>query len=629
MKKLSLLLLAGAALGMSSCSNDEPLINNGVAEGVNFTIKLDDINTRAIGDGSVATHLTYVIYNADSYDKVPVRVERISQAFTNGVANVNIPLVDGVSYKIAFLAQSESQFQTIDDATGIMNFRYSPNSTSNPKGNYDAFYSVTDAFVATSGLKEDITLTRPFAQINVGVADYDVAKQDGFSLERGVIYLSGQTYSKMNMLDGSVSDPIAYEVSTSTPTSTPTYSTKENLVVGDKSYYWGGMAFVLVDEEPTIVNTVNYVYRGPGRKIKTVAVNQVPVRRNYRTNLIGNFLTNEANFNIVIDQNFATPDIVPEEVTDASTFAVEAAKDGNYVKVPAGTDITSTTPIELGDGVMLSVEGTLNAPITVGNGKSASIFGSGTVVTDNTQSVKPVSIQGQTYNAGVYVNGGDLSVSNVTFENKNGNKVCIFASGGTPFEAKGKLTLNNVTMNSENTSIFSENMQLNMTGCNITTSVTTTAYAVTLTGQTSVPVKLDPTNKGWADDYDVVLTNTNITGSHGAIAVNNAVRVLINSGDFTTTLGSCYCIYFTSARVDVVGGNFKAAGPYCIWADYNTNPTADGMINIMGGNWSSKQILVGYNGSSLTGQDIVLANGYIWGQSGNTDCPNSVEKSNE
>ena len=41
-----------------------------------------------------------------------------------------------------------------------------------------------------------------------------------------------------------------------------------------------------------------------------ISVPHVPVRRNYRTNIIGNILTEQAVFNIIIDPNFKTPDYI-------------------------------------------------------------------------------------------------------------------------------------------------------------------------------------------------------------------------------------------------------------------------------------------------------------------------------
>ena len=72
------------------------------------------------------------------------------------------------------------------------------------------------------------------------------------------------------------------------------------------------MNYFLADRESSQNVTVGARFRSSvkGTTDVTIGIPNVPVQRNYRTNIIGNILTEQVVFNIVIDPNFKTPDHV-------------------------------------------------------------------------------------------------------------------------------------------------------------------------------------------------------------------------------------------------------------------------------------------------------------------------------
>lgn len=133
-KKIFMGMAISATL-LASCSSEEPAGGNSGGN-VTFTATLPgDLQTRAYGDGTTATELKYVVYNADG--------EEISH-FTNSVpmsnlkATVNLNLVADQTYTIVFWAQAPDAPYTLDSANGTI--------TVTPTGpaqseNRDAFFA--------------------------------------------------------------------------------------------------------------------------------------------------------------------------------------------------------------------------------------------------------------------------------------------------------------------------------------------------------------------------------------------------------------------------------------------------------------------------------------------------------
>src|SRR5690554_5807803 len=169
MKKLNYLLLAVMTiLFAASCSQDETLsIESGNASTVTFTVDVPESGpqTRAIGDGTQATHLFYAVYDLEG-ELITNKDETASYPHT-----VSISLAKDQEYEIAFWAQAEGAPYTFnaDDATISVNYKDAKNNNENR----DAFYHSQEFKVDGSTIP--VTLTRPFAQLNVGTADYDKA----------------------------------------------------------------------------------------------------------------------------------------------------------------------------------------------------------------------------------------------------------------------------------------------------------------------------------------------------------------------------------------------------------------------------------------------------------------------
>lgn len=72
-------------------------------------------------------------------------------------------------------------------------------------------------------------------------------------------------------------------------------------------YEYLSMNYILVNQEVT-PNATLKLYDASNAIVTTVSTSLVPLKRNYRTNIVGNLISEPARINIVVDPTFNTPD---------------------------------------------------------------------------------------------------------------------------------------------------------------------------------------------------------------------------------------------------------------------------------------------------------------------------------
>ena len=177
-KKLFLGMFAAAGMLLAtSCSNDELDVQSGNEVQVSFALATEGgIATRAISDGTGAKKLVYAVYNANGE-----LIETIANADVNGqivdnsafdnslTENVTITLAKGQQYTVAFWAQNPNC--TAYTTTDLKNVTVDYVGLNNDETR-DAFFAA-ETFTVSRNAEIDVTLKRPFAQINVGVTEDD------------------------------------------------------------------------------------------------------------------------------------------------------------------------------------------------------------------------------------------------------------------------------------------------------------------------------------------------------------------------------------------------------------------------------------------------------------------------
>ena len=307
-KIFSMLALAAMLLTVSSCQKegvDEP--EKGKLTTVQLAVELPDgINARApkangpkrvYADGTTATKLQYAVYEKGNTKPLEIIDGKdLGEQTINLKTTVSLQLVTGKTYQIVFWAASADAPYKFDQATQSVTVDYA-NMKANDES-LDAFYRCYE-YTAGTDVENPIKLYRPFSQLNVGTKDLAAAKASGFNTDDATteVKVTG-IYNTLNLVSGDVSgDAERTFAFNAIPTGETFPKAGYDYLSMDYMLVAADKANVDVDWKITDnVTTINHHFAN------------VPVQRNYRTNIYGNLLTSATDFNVEIEPNFNKPD---------------------------------------------------------------------------------------------------------------------------------------------------------------------------------------------------------------------------------------------------------------------------------------------------------------------------------
>ena len=317
-----------AMVGMlfaSSCSQNELLDNSVDSENyvsAKFTLNSPEsgIASRAdIGDGTKVNKVvcaTFDMYGTELTDL------RQYLEIKNKTAEYSIRLVKGQEYRVAFFAYyaQEGNYPKYYDITDLKNIVIIDQETKKETSNLEDRDAFTAKFEIAAEktmkpINEDVDLYRPFAQLNLGSSkeDWNAAVAAGVEVDETQVVVSN-VYTAFNAFD----DAVVGETSEVTFTlnaipSEPLYIDTDKDEVNDTEYKYLALNYILVGDvqSPKSLTNVKFIWKDTDANKTNNPVtefNNIPVQRNYRTNIIGWLLTNPAQFNITIDADFEKPD---------------------------------------------------------------------------------------------------------------------------------------------------------------------------------------------------------------------------------------------------------------------------------------------------------------------------------
>lgn len=307
MKKILFGMMAAAVL-FTSCSQDESnLVPSGDTANVTVNLSTPQIGSRAYSDGTSANNLQYAVY--DITDGTPVRLDAFTKTdeTINIARQVNFQLANGRTYNLVFWAASSN-------AAGQYGINFAPEKAEMTV-NYGDFFKANcedlDAFYACQEIKVagsttvDVKMYRPLAQINVGTNDYAAAAAAGANPTMSSVTVNN-VFTTLDLMTGEVSGETSYTFlnnAIAAPYDETSGTGEKFPVVG---YDYLAMAYALVDTEQSLT-TVSFTYTG-GSVTEELTVGNVPLQRNYRTNLYGSILTSGVVANVEIVPAFNEPD---------------------------------------------------------------------------------------------------------------------------------------------------------------------------------------------------------------------------------------------------------------------------------------------------------------------------------
>ena len=408
MRKIFSIAMA-AVLLMAGCVKEEISLNeNGGKVKVTFTASLPmDVEISRAGQGELANQIHCAIYNEAGGYLIGKDI-----VATNKVANLELELIKGETYKVAFWAQAANAPYTFDNATATVQANYSAVVSSNEA--LDAFYAIEPALTISGPVTKQVTLTRPFAQINLGVPQTEIANAAtlGVNIDQAQVKFTNVA-TKLDLFSGEVSERQDVTFGFATLPS-------EDLRVNNVDYKY--LAFNYVFVKDTDVTDLTYTLADGTKLVKEQTVPAVNFKRNHRTNILGRLITGTAGFDITID---------PGELPDHESVF--------YQSVSTASGLQSALNDDDVDHIVLTGDIDLNDLLSQNSTRAAASAG----LTIAKDAVKTIDLGGYTLS---WANG-DLNSSmiqnNGTLTIQNGDVVYTYQGAGDPTYGAGNYAINN------------------------------------------------------------------------------------------------------------------------------------------------------------------------------------------
>lgn len=417
MKKVLFSTVAMSALMLmaTSCADDQTSdLKAGAESTVTITAQLPgNMGTRAFADGTKATELHYAVYEKGTTTRLAVckkadgtKGQLEGTATMTGLqTTISLQLTTGKEYDFVFWADAPGDnvytFNS-ENQTVTVNYANAENNTDN----LDAFFGQKKALKVSGNMSISQELRRPFAQINIGTDDFDAAAAAGYTVSESTIGVA--TYKTLNLLSGEVSDPV-----TATFVKKPIPTEDSKFSVNSKDYKYLSMSYVLVPKDKETVD-IAFDYTLTNRTFTNV-----PVQRNYRTNIYGSLLTNTADFNVVIVPGFNDPDYNHNVITASTQTELATAAQTPNAVIKLKENTTYTLPASVAEGVTFSGDETtvISIPQAIGYSDKTIGFSGVTVKSPNTNYTGIQHAKAVTY-TGCVIEGQPFSYAEKAVYNK-------------------------------------------------------------------------------------------------------------------------------------------------------------------------------------------------------------------
>ena len=473
MKKI--LLFASALAGLflaASCQQEnlDPVAGNGQ---VTFTVEAPAaMQTKAIANGMNVNELIYEVWITSAADPTNlVGKERLFQGKETmfhedgkNKAKVTLDLVNDQHYTVLFWAQVKEEgkpaayitekLTEVKYAKGVDQYLANDESLA-------AFYAVNTVNDGVPG-SSTVYLKRPFAQVNLCTFNKrDVTNTVDHPGDYNVAIVN----SKMTLKKV----PTQFNVATSEATEPADFSFVYNVVpsgedktieVNSTKYYYAGMNYVFAGDNLELTYDIQTSLNGSTNyAVVNNVIAEVPVKENYRTNIVGNLLTSKTDYEIIVDADFEDKDYVVDAEDGESYLSVSTAEELLNVaqQIAAGTESSDLQIMLGGDIDLAALPVTRSAaasnwtPVGTEEKPFTGVFDGNGYTIKNLALVEAEAKEGKAY-IGFFGYAKDATIKNVTFENVYINIPCLDIDhsqghiGAIAGSLEGTSTIENVTV---------------------------------------------------------------------------------------------------------------------------------------------------------------------------------------
>lgn len=321
--KLQLIAVMALAFLAASCQREnlEPVAGGST---VTYTVQIPDaIATKAIGDGhSGVTKLIYEVYREAQLadlNAAPI-YEGEAEINDQGVAALELEFVKNQKFTVLFWAQNpDVDVYTTDD---LRNVQLAQTLTAN-NVNTAVFAGSDKVDNCVSAANGAVDLVRPIAQLRIGTTPESlvIRSTTTVTLKKSDLKVKGlsTTYNVATKAVGAVKSEFTYSEA-----DVPAETFKANNV----DYQYVAMSYVGFASDLGANIDVEFNINTSEGVISHEVVN-VPVKPNYRTNIVGNLITASADYNVSINDNWETTEHNVKVVTVSDAQGLQAAIDNS------------------------------------------------------------------------------------------------------------------------------------------------------------------------------------------------------------------------------------------------------------------------------------------------------------
>ena len=359
-KYFSFIVAVATMFAVTSCSQEEVVGNENSADAVEATFNVGfegSTDSRAISDGTTVDQLYFAVYDADGKEIKALRQDDVNGnavKVENKTATVKVRLVKGQTYSFVFWAQkSEMGHYNTDDMKAIKVNSYAVDANDETRDAFYAYYDMKGEKVEKGFFSKDIVLKRPFAQLNLGTTlrDWIWATTAEVTIAKSKVKVTGAVYNTLNTFTGEVSnssdaaDAADFKLCLIPDMATEKLVLKKGSENSDKTvfeqYYYLSSNYLLAPAEKELSKELVFtLVDEKDVEINTLKVINAPLQQNWRTNIVGDILTGEGTFNIVIDPTF---DDERNYWMEDNELVLPGDEDGSAINNGVLSDLLNTT----------------------------------------------------------------------------------------------------------------------------------------------------------------------------------------------------------------------------------------------------------------------------------------------
>ena len=671
MKKLIYCALALAAgLFATSCQQEnlEP-VQSGTT--VTYTVEMPQVATKAVGEADYVNNLVYAVYrvidntnlsdkeakenlatNSGNYQLMYQEDTPVTTVDGKKKAHISLELINDQRYVVIFWAQKD--YTWFNEGQPFTSVAY-PTTLDGNNDAYDAFTNV-DVITVDRPISKDITLVRPFAQLNIATVvpgpttEYPDRYTDFQVATTGVVVTGvAQSFNVGAQVGETVGEVTFSAVA----------PLQEDFTNSQYPEYLS-MNYVFVPANQSNV-TVSYDINTNNYGTVENTVPNVPLARNYRTNIIGNLLTSEVDYNVELapwheNSNSGTTEVIVDGLVKNQKGDYEISTDNGLIHainnlwvdehgvansatfyvypqeynitddqirdihVTSGTlkvikDVPVMTRSIVFDGIVIKG---LSKPLIATVGEEATVVISGVTIQNYEGDGQQGALIGE--------NDGKVIIEDCAIVDENGDDDQTTELIGDANDKPGTVTEPSYEIEGDSAVVYdavqlaaafaADEVEAIVLGANIaledvlvfpegrTATLDLKGFELTIAGEDKVSTTYAINNHGTLtikDSYGIGAVNARGI-YNGYVANGDAIptaKLIIEGGNFNAKGTNGGAAVFNYGQLEINGGKFTSV------ASYSVSTQAGGKVTVNGG-----EILGGmYN----SGCEVIIINGKIEG----------------